>query len=80
MVGSHYRFSIESPLDKYRLTMTFQLLFYVIALLRHLGVKLRLGNMIYYYTITILAQLVGAYRQATGKAKPFWEKAESTRT
>lgn len=64
----------------YRLTMTFQLLFYVIALLRHLGVKLRLGNMIYYYTITILAQLVGAYRQATGKAKPFWEKAESTRT
>lgn len=32
-----------------------------------------------YYSMTILAQCVSAYRQATGKAKPVWEKAESTR-
>lgn len=32
-----------------------------------------------YYGITILAQYVGVWRVLTGKAKPVWEKAESTR-
>ncbi|MFR0819375.1 MAG: hypothetical protein ACLSID_00130 [Lactococcus lactis] len=31
-----------------------------------------------YYVMTILAQLIGGYREITGKSKPFWEKAEST--
>ena len=64
----------------FELTLLFHLGFYVIALLKHnMGINSRIANMIYYYTITITAQLVGAYRQITGKAKPFWEKAESTR-
>lgn len=33
----------------------------------------------YYYTMTLVAQLLGAKNQITGKSKPFWEKAESTR-
>ncbi|EPF4536875.1 glycosyltransferase [Enterococcus hirae] len=32
-----------------------------------------------YYIMTILAQLVGALKEISGKSKPFWEKAESTR-
>ncbi|MDT2813653.1 glycosyltransferase family 2 protein [Vagococcus carniphilus] len=32
-----------------------------------------------YYTMTVLAQLLGAYKEITGKSKPFWEIAESTR-
>lgn len=32
-----------------------------------------------YYIMTIFAQLVGAIKEASGKSKPFWEKAESTR-
>ncbi|MEW4220651.1 glycosyltransferase family 2 protein [Rossellomorea marisflavi] len=36
-------------------------------------------TLIYYYCVTLLAQWVGVYNILTGKAKPFWEKAESTR-
>lgn len=32
-----------------------------------------------YYVMTVLAQMVGAFRQLTGKSKPTWEKADSTR-
>lgn len=45
--------------------------------------KQDLGNkylrFILYYIMTIHAQLIGAWREITGKSKPFWEKAESTR-
>lgn len=57
-----------------------QVLFYSIAIVYRL---LKLNNKLmyipYYYTLTIYAQLVGAFRQITGRAKPFWEKAETTR-
>ncbi|WP_330927528.1 glycosyltransferase family 2 protein [Enterococcus sp. BWB1-3] len=33
----------------------------------------------YYYCLTIAAQFLGAFKELTGKSKPFWEKAESTR-
>lgn len=36
-------------------------------------------RMLGYYGMTVLAQYVGVYRIVTGKAKPTWEKAESTR-
>ncbi len=36
-------------------------------------------RLVSYYGIAILAQFVGVYRIVTGKAKPIWEKAESTR-
>lgn len=32
-----------------------------------------------YYVMTIFAQLIGAVKEISGKSKPFWEKAESTR-
>lgn len=34
---------------------------------------------IVYYLMTIFAQLIGAKNEITGKSKPFWEKAETTR-
>lgn len=57
-----------------------QVLFYGLA-----GIKaiFKINNsaigMVYYYTITIVAQWVAVFRQITGKSKPVWEKAESTR-
>jgi len=57
-----------------------QTLFYLLALLRAVTKSQnKFLTLIYYYTVTIMAQWVGVYRIITGKAKPFWEKAESTR-
>lgn len=57
-----------------------QLLIYLIAFLKSMtGINNRLMNLIYYYCVTILAQWAGVLNILTGKAKPFWEKAESTR-
>ncbi|MGD6961103.1 glycosyltransferase family 2 protein [Fictibacillus phosphorivorans] len=64
----------------YTMIFTGQLLFYLLAFVR---VITKSNNkyltLVYYYCVTILAQWVGVYRILTGKAKPFWEKAESTR-
>ncbi|MBE5819575.1 MAG: glycosyltransferase [Clostridiales bacterium] len=55
----------------------------VIYLMAIIKTKIKLNNkilnMAYYYCITIAAQLIGVKNILTGKAKPFWEKAESTR-
>lgn len=57
-----------------------QIIFYMIAIVyKIMSSKSKLMHMPYYYTLTIYAQLVGAIRQISGKSKPFWEKAESTR-
>lgn len=58
-----------------------QVLFYAIATFKHFNNQIdhKIINMIYYYSMTIFAQGTGAFRQLTGKSKPFWEKAESTR-
>ncbi|MGD6849035.1 glycosyltransferase family 2 protein [Rossellomorea aquimaris] len=57
-----------------------QLLFYLLALVRILTKSNnKYLTLVYYYCVTILAQWVGVYKILTGKAKPFWEKAESTR-
>ncbi|GAB6179423.1 glycosyltransferase [Desulfotomaculum defluvii] len=57
-----------------------QVLFYLLALIK---VITKSNNkyltLIYYYCVTLFAQWVGVYNILTGKAKPFWEKAESTR-
>jgi len=34
-------------------------------------------SLIYYYTVTIIAQWFGVYNIVTGRAKPFWEKARA---
>lgn len=72
-------FAIVEKHPVFALALLFQLTFYLIALLKHIGLKMKLANMVYYYNMTILAQLAGALRQAVGKSKSFWEKAESTR-
>ena len=57
-----------------------QVLFYLLALIKVISkANNKYLTLIYYYFITIIAQWVGVYRILTGKAKPFWEKAESTR-
>ncbi|TAH67248.1 MAG: glycosyltransferase family 2 protein [Anaerolineaceae bacterium] len=64
----------------YMITFMGQVLFYILALIRSLTKsKNKYLNLIYYYTITIIAQWIGVFKIITGKAKPFWDKAESTR-
>lgn len=68
--------------DSWFYTMTFsgQVLFYILALIKaYTKTKNKYLTLIYYYCVTIIAQWVGVYNILTGKAKPFWEKAESTR-
>ena len=57
-----------------------QLFFYLLALVRKVtNTDNKYLTLIYYYCVTIFAQWVGVYNIITGNAKPFWEKAESTR-
>ncbi|WP_404469085.1 glycosyltransferase family 2 protein [Sutcliffiella horikoshii] len=64
----------------YIITFTGQVLFYLLALVRVITKsKNKYLTLVYYYCVTLLAQWVGVYNILTGKAKPFWEKAESTR-
>ena len=64
----------------FMLTGIGQIIFYLIAIgYKILNLNNRLTYIPYYYSLTIYAQLVGAYRQISGKSKPFWEKANSTR-
>jgi glycosyltransferase involved in cell wall biosynthesis len=57
-----------------------QVMFYILALLKAATkTQNKYLTLVYYYTVTIVAQWVGVYRTITGKSKPFWEKAESTR-
>ncbi|UOQ50324.1 glycosyltransferase family 2 protein [Gracilibacillus caseinilyticus] len=82
---SHFILFISNAilmLDSWIYTATFfmQLLFYLLGFIK----KITKSNnkyltLIYYYCITILAQWVGVFNVMTGEAKPFWEKAESTR-
>lgn len=64
----------------YLLTFVGQVLFYFMALVKlFTKTNNRYLTLIYYYCVTIIAQWIGVYNILTGKAKPFWEKAESTR-
>lgn len=64
----------------YMMTFIGQLFFYLLALIgAYTKTKNKYLTLIYYYCVTIIAQWVGVYNILTGKAKPFWEKAESTR-
>lgn len=57
-----------------------QLFFYLLALIKAVTkINNKYLTMIYYYTLTVIAQWFAVYNIITGKAKPFWEKAESTR-
>lgn len=64
----------------YFFTFIGQVIFYLSALVRATTkIKTKYLTLIYYYTVTVIAQWVGVYNILTGRAKPFWEKAESTR-
>ncbi|MES5891531.1 glycosyltransferase [Bacillus cereus group sp. RP43] len=64
----------------YLMTFIGQVLFYLMALAKVITkTNNKYVTLIYYYCVTIIAQWVGVYNILTGKAKPFWEKAESTR-
>lgn len=65
----------------YTMTFSGQLLFFLLAMVRATTKtnSNKYLNLIYYYCVTVIAQWVGVYNILTGKAKPFWEKAESTR-
>lgn len=64
----------------YSVTFLGQAIFYILALIKAIaGINSKLFTMIYYYCMTIIAQWCGVFNILTGKAKPFWEKAESTR-
>jgi len=57
-----------------------QILFYMLAIIKHCTkINNKYINLVYYYCVTIVAQWFGVYNHITGKSKPFWEKAESTR-
>jgi len=64
----------------YALIFVCQLLFYLLGIIRvFTKTNNKILTLIYYYCVTIVAQWVGVYNILTGKTKPFWEKAESTR-
>ncbi|MBM7690777.1 glycosyltransferase involved in cell wall biosynthesis [Peribacillus deserti] len=64
----------------YGSTFAFQVLFYLLAMLKLITqVDNKALNMIYYYCVTVVAQWGGVITILTRKARPFWEKAESTR-
>lgn len=57
-----------------------QCIIYLIAIIKNIfKLNNKLFNFISYYLMTVLAQFIGVIKTITGKNKPFWEKAESTR-
>ena len=57
-----------------------QIIMYILALIKYIfKIDNKILNFIYYYFVTIIAQFIGVINCITGKEKPFWEKAESTR-
>lgn len=64
----------------WQITLGLQMLFYLVALI---GLVAKNGNrwirIVFYYCMTIIAQWNGVLNYITGKSKPVWEKAESTR-
>ena len=57
-----------------------QLVFYALALIGHFTkTENRFFRLITYYAMTVVAQWNGVFNIITGKAKPTWSKAESTR-
>lgn len=58
----------------------FQIVFFVISFISlFVNVKMPVIRMIGYYGMTVFAQIHAVFNIVTGKAKPVWEKAESTR-
>lgn len=64
----------------YLLIFIVHTLFWTVAVLKYfLNITNKMSILIHYYATTIIAQWKGVVNTVTGKSKPFWEKAESTR-
>lgn len=64
----------------YKVCLLGQIVIYLTALLKFaIKIDNKIINIIYYYCMTIYAQINGVINTLLGKNKPFWEKAESTR-
>lgn len=64
----------------YFLTLVCQIVFYMLAIVTHVfKLSGRIPRMVYYYCMMVWAQWCGVVNIVSGKAKPVWEKAESTR-
>ena len=64
----------------YRLFFLGQVAFFTLAAIgKFTGSKAKIFYFPRYYTMMMLAQIKGAINEATGKSKPTWEKAETTR-
>lgn len=64
----------------YILALVAQIIVYLFAILKKVfNINNKLINFCSYYCMTVLAQFIGVLKTITGKNKPFWEKAESTR-
>lgn len=64
----------------YSFIFLLQTFIYTLAIIREFfDYDNRLLNMVHYYVMTLVAQWFGVVNILTGKSKPFWEKAESTR-
>lgn len=64
----------------WQIMLGLQILFYLVAMI---GLITKTGNrwvrIASYYCMTVMAQWKGVLNKVTGKSKPVWEKAESTR-
>lgn len=69
---------IQSNYLIYAFFLVVQILFFVIAIVGKNSVN-KYIKLIFYYTMTIVAQAVAAFKEITGKSKAFWEKADTTR-
>ncbi len=64
----------------WKVTLVLQILFYGVALIGWFTKsESKFIRIISYYCMTVMAQWKGVINVATGKSKPVWEKAESTR-
>ena len=64
----------------YKISLYGQSIFYVVAIVNHFAQRTnKFLNMMTYYSMTILAQWKGVINSLTGRSKPVWEKAKSTR-
>jgi len=64
----------------YQITLLGQGIFYLVSVIGGFtNKKLKLLYLPHYYSMTMLAQLLGVFDEIFGRGKAFWEKAESTR-
>lgn len=64
----------------FMIVFIFQVIVYLLYIIGTLcKFKNKYVRLINYYFMTVIAQWVAVYKSLTGKSKPFWEKAESTR-